>query len=190
MELPDGRIIRSLKSIYELKQAAFKFKEHLHENLIKIGFKRLETDSSIYYLSDPSGRVVYLTSHVDDLLILSPNVKHVKYVYEKLSECCTMTFDEEAREYLGYTITRDRPERILKLDQFGTVSKLLHNFPPPHSSKIPKAPYLRKSTNFKEEEESLLSRNDKSTFQQITGSLLYLAICTRGDLLYSVHLEF
>ena len=25
-------------------------------------------------------------------------------------------------------------------------------------------------------------------FQQITGSLLYLAICTRGDLLYSVHL--
>ena len=100
MELPDGRIIRSLKSIYELKQAAFKFKEHLHENLIKIGFKRLETDSSIYHLSDPSGRVVYLTSHVDDLLMLSLNIKHVKYVYEKLSECYTMTFDEEAREYL------------------------------------------------------------------------------------------
>ena len=86
MELPDGKIVRLLKSIYGLKQAAFKFKEHLHENLIKIGFKRLETDSSIYYLSDPSGRVVYLTSHVDDLLMLSPNIEHIKYVYEKLSE--------------------------------------------------------------------------------------------------------
>ena len=99
-----------------------------------------------------------------------------------------MTFDEVAREYLGYTFTRDRPRRILKLDQFGTVSKLLHSFPPVRSSKIPKAPYLRRSMNFTEVEESLLSTEDKSKFQQITGSLLYLAICTRGDLLYAVHL--
>lgn len=99
-----------------------------------------------------------------------------------------MTFDEVAREYLGYTITRDRPRRILKLDQFGTVSKLLHSFPPVRSSKIPRAPYLRRSMNFTEVEESLLSTEDKSKFQQITGSLLYLAICTRGDLLYAVHL--
>ena len=74
------------------------------------------------------------------------------------------------------------------MDQFGTVSKLLHSFPPLHLSKVPKAPYHRKSTNFTEEEESLLSAKDKSVFQQITGSLLYLAICTRRDLLYSVHL--
>ena len=74
------------------------------------------------------------------------------------------------------------------MDQFGAVSKLLQNFPPLHLSKIPKALYHGKSTNFTEEKEFLLSRKDKSTFQQITGSLLYLAICTRGDLLYSVHL--
>ena len=188
MELPDGKLVRLLKSIYGLKQAAFKFQEHLHEKLINIGFKRLETDSSIYYLSDPDGHVVYLTSHVDDLLMLSPNIEDIKYVYDKLSNCYTMTFDPVAREYLGYTITRDRPGRTLKLDQFGTVSKLLHSFPPLHLSKVPKAPYHRKSTNFTEEEESLLSGKDKSVFQQITGSLLYLAICTRGDLLYSVHL--
>ena len=50
MELPDGRIVRLLKSIYGLKQAAYKFKEHLHQKLVKIGFKKLETDSSVYYL--------------------------------------------------------------------------------------------------------------------------------------------
>ena len=156
--------------------------------LINIGFKRLETDSSIYYLSDSQGHVVYLTSHVDDLLMLSPNIEDNRFVYQKLSEYYTMTFDEVAREYLGYTFTRDRPRRILKLDQFGTVSKLLHSFPPVRSSKIPKAPYLRRGMNFTEVEESLLSTEDKSKFQQITGSLLYLAICTRGDLLYAVHL--
>ena len=50
MELPDDRIVRLLKSIYGLKQAAYKFKEHLHQKLVKIGFKKLETDSSVYYL--------------------------------------------------------------------------------------------------------------------------------------------
>ena len=107
VELPDGRIVKLLKSIYGLKQAAFKFKEHLHQNLIKIGFKKLETDSSVYYLNTDS-RIVYLTFHVDDLLFLSPNIEHIRYVYNKLSECYSMTFDEEAREYLGYSIIRDR----------------------------------------------------------------------------------
>ena len=60
MELPDGRIVRLLKSVYGLKQAAFKFKEHLHGNLINIGFKRLETYISVYYLSDSEGRIVYV----------------------------------------------------------------------------------------------------------------------------------
>ena len=188
MELPDGKIVRLLKSIHGLKQAAFKFKEHLHENLVKIGFKRLETDSSVYYLSGSGRRIVYLTSHVDDLLMLSPNIEHIRYVHKRLSECYTMTFDEEAREYLGYSITRDRSNRILKSDQFRTMSKVPTNFPPQHFSKIPSAPFHRKSKNFTEEEESLLSEDDKSTFQQIAGSLFYLAICTRGDLLCSVHL--
>ena len=92
---------------------------------MKIGFKRLETDSSVYNLSDSGGRIFYLTSHVDDLLMLSPDIENIKYVHERLSEFYTMTFDEEAHEYLGYSITRDRPNRILMLDQFGTVSKLL-----------------------------------------------------------------
>ena len=78
MELPDGKIVRLLKSIYGLKQAAYKFKEHLHENLVKIGFKPLETDSSVYYLSDSDGRVVYLTSHEDYLLKNSFLIFHLK----------------------------------------------------------------------------------------------------------------
>ena len=57
-------------------------------------------------------RIVYLTSHVDDPLFLSPNIEHIRYVYDRLSKCYSMTFDEEAREYLGCSITRDRPNRF------------------------------------------------------------------------------
>ena len=98
---------------------------------------------------------MYLTSHVDDLLMLSPNIEHIKYVYEKLSECYTMTFDEEAREYLGYSITKDRSNRILKLVQSGTGSKILSHFPPQRFGRVPSSPYDKKERNLAENGESL-----------------------------------
>ena len=104
-----------MKSLYGLKQAAFKFKQHLHECLIKIGFRRLETDSSIYVLT--GSRNVYLTSHVDDLLLLIPDIADTKWVHEKLSESYSMTFDEVATEYLGDTITRDRTSKLVLRSQ-------------------------------------------------------------------------
>jgi len=93
-----------------------------------------------------------------------------------------------ANEYLGYNIVRNRKDKILKLDQFGTITKLLTTFPPQSLSKVLRTPYHRKVKNFTEAEEALLPEAEKSLYQQITGSLLYLAICTRGDLLYAVHL--
>jgi hypothetical protein len=153
-----------------------------------MGFKCLETDCSVYYLSDSDGHVVYTTSHVDDLLIISPSIDYTEYVYDKLSSIYTMTFDKQATEYLGYTLIRDRANKILKLNQFGTVSELLTTYPPGKFSKVPVTPYHSKVSNFTAEEEELLNEEMKSKFQQITGSLLYLAICTRADLLYAVHM--
>ena len=42
-------------------------------------------------------------------------------------------------------------------------------------------------TDLRNINEELLNEKDKRTFQQMTGGLLYLAICTRGDLLPAVH---
>ena len=58
MELPDGQIVRLLKSLYGLKQVAYKFKRHLHEYLIENGFTRLEIDSSVYMLSGTRQEII------------------------------------------------------------------------------------------------------------------------------------
>ena len=186
MELPDGRVVQLLKSLYGLKQAAFNFKEHLHNSLTKINFVQLLTDTSVYRISGK--RNIILTCHVDDLLFIAPSIDDIRWTYDQLSKSYSMTFQEAANEYLGYNITRKREAKILKLDQFGTVTKLLSTFPPQSFSKVLRTPYHRKRKNFTEAEEALLPELEKSKFQQITGSLLYLAMCTRGDLLYAVHL--
>ena len=185
MELPDGRIVKLLKSLYGLKQAAFKFKEHLDAQLRNIGFKRLDSDSSIYQLTGK--RSIILTSHVDDLLMLGALASDVKWVHSQLSKVYNMTFEPEATEYLGYTFLRDRNLKTLKLNQLGNIVKLLDNFPPKSMTTTPRTPYCR-VTVITEKDEELLSPEDVTKYQQITGSLLYVSICTRADLLYAVHM--
>ena len=90
--------------------------------LVRLSFKRLQTDSSVDYLSGSDRSIIYLTSHVKDILMLSPNIERIRHDYKRLSISYTMTTDAETREYLGYSITRDRSNRILKLDHFGTES--------------------------------------------------------------------
>ena len=185
MEIPDGRIVKLLKSLYGLKQAAFKFKEHLDAQLRNIGFKRLDSDSSIYQLTGK--RSIILTSHVDDLLMLGALASDVKWVHTQLSKVYNMTFEPEATEYLGYTFLRDRNLKTLKLNQLGNIVKLLDNFPPKSMTTTPRTPYCR-ITVITEKDEELLSPEDVTKYQQITGSLLYVSICTRADLLYAVHM--
>ena len=158
-----------MKSLYGLKQAAFKFKEHLDAQLRNIGFKRLDSDSSIYQLTGK--RSIILTSHVDDLLMLGALASDVKWVHSQLSKVYNMTFEPEATEYLGYTFFRDRNLKTLKLNQLGNIVKLLDNFPPKSMTTTPRTPYCR-ITVITEKDEELLSPEDVTKYQQITGSLI------------------
>ena len=104
----DGNVVKLLKSLYGLKQAAHKFKEHLNNTLSAMGFKRLCSDSSVYL-----GVKILVTSHVDDLLFLSPNAD----VVQELSKTYNMKFPVNATGYLGCTITRNEKENTISLSR-------------------------------------------------------------------------
>ena len=142
MRMPDGNVVKLLKSLYGLKQATHKFKEHLNNSLSAMGFKRLCSDSSVYigFHNDIKNLV---TSHVDDLLFLSPNAEVIQEIFNKLSETYTMTFQENATEYLGYTITRNDNDKTISLSQKGSVVKLLDSFPPKSFTRTSRTPFLR-----------------------------------------------
>ena len=48
MRMPDGSVVKLLKSLYRLKQAAHNFKDHLNDILLATGFRRLCCDASVY----------------------------------------------------------------------------------------------------------------------------------------------
>ena len=89
-----------------------------------MGFKRLCSDSSVY-IGYHNGRKILITSHVDDLLFLSSDINDTLEIFNKLANTYSMTFQENATEYLGYTITRNEQEKTISLSQKGSVLKLL-----------------------------------------------------------------
>ena len=117
--MPDGNVVKLLKSSYGLKQAAHEFKDLLNNSLSAMGFKRLCSGSSVY-LGYHYGVNNLVTSHVDDLLFLSPDVETIKEIFDTLSETYTMTFQQDATEYLGYTLSLEmKRERLFLLVRKG-----------------------------------------------------------------------
>ena len=68
--MSDGSIVKSLKSLYGLKQAAYMFKDDLDKTLTALDFRRLCCDSSVYLGSHKENKIL-LTSRVDDMSLSS-----------------------------------------------------------------------------------------------------------------------
>ena len=162
--MPDICIMKLLKSLYDLKQAAYDFKDHLDKTLSALRFKRLCCDSSVY-LASHKGSKISLTSHVDDIVFLSSNIEDIEEIFSKLSNTYPMIFQATAIEYLGYIITRNKEEKTISLSQKGRILKLLDLFPQKAFFKASCFPFLRTAVI----NEDLLSEADKNVYEQITG---------------------
>jgi hypothetical protein len=184
IQLPDGRTVRLMRALYGLRQAANAFLNHLKEKLEDIGFKQMLSDTCTFRL-DVRDAFIVLATHVDDLLFISNSKSLISKVKDALAVHFDLTFYEEAQEFLGITITRDRTNKLLRLSQIGYIEKILGNFKLPNSERISRTPYHLSAP--KKEASTPLDAEGKQLYMQITGSLLYLAISTRPDILSSVH---
>ena len=72
------------------------------------------------------------------------------------------------------------------MSQLGYVHKILSTFPTASPAKVARTPHILAQATA--QPNLLLNEADKLLYMQITGSLLYLAIGTRPDILQSVHL--
>ena len=105
MRMPDGSIVKLLKSLHSPKQAVHKFKDPFDETLTAMGCRRLSCDASVY-LGFHKGNKIMFTSHVGDLLFLSTGMDNTQKVFNELPKTYSTTFQANATKYLGYTITR------------------------------------------------------------------------------------
>ena len=127
-------IVQLKTCLYGLPQASKYFDDHLSETLLNIGFKRCITDSEVFILSR-AGEVVYLTKHVDDILLAGPKKSElIPIISAELAKDYTLTTDFEPKTFVGLVIHRDRPSRSLTITQPHYVASLIDKYSIPSSS--------------------------------------------------------
>ncbi|KAI1006420.1 hypothetical protein K3495_g1801 [Podosphaera aphanis] len=179
ISLPKGYVLRALKSLYGLKQAARDWNLLCREALLKWGFVQSLADPCVF--THKNG--VILLVYVDDIVAAAPKISLLDWFFRNLSGRFNAKNLGEIKKVLGVRVTRDRKNKTIYLDQEQYITGVLDRFgitEAQHKKKIiPVADYemLRPA---KEED----IRIDITEYQQAIGSLMYAMILTRPDIAF------
>ena len=177
-------IVRLRKCIYGMPQASAYFHAHSDKVLRSFGCVPIPEDDCVYKL-EINNETVFILKHVDDFGIMSKHQHLIEYVKYHLSKAYELSINQDMSFYLGLCIKRDRINRSMFLNQHGyTVNildrydiKLMDNYPT-----TPMAYYTHENNNIKN---VFLDKDGIQEYQSRVGSLLYLAIMTRPDILFA-----
>ena len=186
-----GKIVKLLKGLYGLKQASRLWQQTLYECLLdtSVGLKVCKTESGTMYLKDSKGNCICIVLvYVDDLIICC----HDKTLREKIVKLLASNFIlkcmGDLELYVGIVVTKDKDNikglETMDLDQEPYNNRYVGKYLPDddnRTSKIPACPERLSATDCPTNQE------DKPDYPYInvTGSLLYAAICTRPDIFYA-----
>ena len=178
---------RLRKGLYGLKQSGRQWYQELNSRLESIGFKRLESDWSVY-IRVLDGERTYITTSVDDMLIASSSVKESDFVMDQLTSLFEITNNGEPTFHLGCGISRDRTARSISIDQYRYTQSILRKFGyencnPVHTPMDPGKHLSPQTTPLSPEEQKMV---ENFPYGAIVGKCMYLSNCSRPDISYTV----
>ena len=170
------------RSLYGLHQAPRAWHLCLTEELKDMGFKTATADPSLFTYQHMTGQILLLV-YVDDLLIAASSKDAIAYVKDKIQAAFDTRDLGEATSFLGMSIERDRANRTIKLAQSNMVADLQDRYglKDAQQKSTPLSPSVQLDITGGEP-------LDTSVFpyRALVGSLLYISVCTRPDISYSV----
>ena len=165
------------KAIYGLKQSGAKWNEKLNNYLISIGYKRLVSEPCLYVKHNKEGKIISLLAiYVDDILISG-----TKKIIEKVKLLIKKEFKIKDIGNVDYIIGIKfiKHKNGYFLHQHRYINELLNKYNMNDCAPIRNMCPI-------ENENLKKIKVDETKYRSIIGNLLYLSICTRPDIIYSV----
>ena len=179
-------IVYKLKrSLYGLAQSPVLLHDTIDGVLIVIGFSPTHSDPCVY-VHGSGDTLIILTLYVDDILLTGKDSVLVDQKKRELKERFEMTDMGEVTRILGMEFKRDYDQGTLAITQTDYVENLLERFEMQNAN-VAHTPGYGQELSSEQPEDKLLGAQGIKLYQSITGSLLYLAQCTRYDLYYAVN---
>ncbi|KAK7576778.1 hypothetical protein V9T40_013064 [Parthenolecanium corni] len=187
MEQPPGFVTdKSLvchlhKSIYGLKVSPKLWNKCIDRFLVNSeGFTRSKFDHCLYFKHNNSDSIFVLI-YVDDLLIASSSENLISDFKINISKTFDIVDLKEAERFLGMSIEYDRNNNVMTISQKELILKIIKRFNLTDANPI-QTP-MEKDLHLLPSEEN----NVNLPYRELLGCLLYISICSRPDISFSVN---
>ena len=182
LDVKKGQVLKIMRSLYGLKQAARDWNLLLKRKLLEWGFKQSLADPCVFVHPENSVKIIV---YVDDIVGIAKSKGELDWFYEKLSNRFKAKDLGNIHKILGVRVTRDRKHRTITLDQEQYLRTVLNKFgfaEPTHKTKdCPSTDYLDYAPTTDSD-----TRIDANEYQQVIGSLMYAMILTRPDIAFAI----
>jgi hypothetical protein len=191
-----GRPLRLKKGIYGQKFSGKFWNEDFSEWLVKQGFLQSSADTTYFIRYQPDGSWIRLIFYVDDLLYFGSGKKPETEFQDEVKGRFNIDFNGNANWFLNMRI-HQYEDFSSSIDQYRYTKTLLKKYcpedapfgtPPYRSTPAPSKHVYSKENRPSDEEQLALNKEYKGLdFRSAVCSLLYLALGTRGDILFIVN---
>jgi hypothetical protein len=186
---PDGKRLYCLllKAIYGLKQGSRQWYLKLSQVMKQLGFKKVRSEPCVYVYERQNDRVI-VPSYVDDLHIASKSTASQQRVKDDLSKHFKLRDLGPSKWFLGIHITRDRPNKTLRLSQRQYCIDMLEEFGMDECKPVatPMTAGVRLSRDMCPQSPTDVEFMKDKPYMRAVGKLIWLALATRPDLAYTV----
>lgn len=174
-----SHVCRLRKAIYGLKQAPRAWYNELNQSLLHMGFRKSQSDTSLFFLQNHSV-TIYLLVYVDDIIITRSSQKIINQVISSLSRRFSIKDLGTLHYFLGIEVTRKAGELIMSQSQY--IMDILRDSNMQESKGV--ATPMSSSQVLSLHDGTKLA--DAKEYRKVLVKLQYLAF-TRPDISYSVN---
>jgi hypothetical protein len=180
-------VCRLKKSLYDLKQSAHQWNIKLHAALTEMGFKKIESDTSVYIYTNGEVKM-FVPIYIDDITIASKSTPAIERTVKQLSGHFKCRDIGPTIYLLGVGIGRDRSKRLITLHQRQFILDMLERYKMSdcHPVLTPMSPGTSLSKQMGPENAAEVDLMRNVPYLSAVGSLQYLATMTRPDIAYTV----
>ena len=173
-------VCRLKKSIYGLKQSPRCWNVALDTQLKRMGFTQSENDPCIYY-RNTGGEMFYIGVYVDDIILAGKTDNKLTEVKTGLSRKFDIKDLGELSYFLGMKV--EQRESAVWIGQPAYTKNLVESLGMQDCKPVVTPVSIGSTLNKATDDDECV---DQKKYQSAIGSLMYLSVCTRPDIAYSV----
>ena len=177
------RVLRILRSLYDLKQVARDWHERCIVELLKLRFQQCVADSCLLIHYE---RQIMLLIYVNDIAVVVKAIFEVIWFKNAFKKMFKIKNLRKIEKILEIRITRDRQRRTLRMNQTHYLKKVIDRLHMRREDKHKSIDILMNEYVALRSARSDDERTNQLKYQQAIESLMYVAIHTRSNIAFSL----